>query len=119
MSEDYRQLTIFDWIPEQNELDDIPEETMVERIGAAIGVKFKKDGKFRDWEAKIGKITISLQYEYYAEGVFDGKKHIGVDVNATHDGCGSTCDSIGEAIDYLRYAIPHIQDCIDRRRNNE
>lgn len=97
------QITLFQWLADQTDLDKISEPDMVEQIGAALGVKFTKNDFFGDYRVKIGKITLCLEYSTYFD---DGRRFIGADVETKSAGASSPCDSIEEAINFFKRTIP-------------
>lgn len=96
------QMTIFDFLEAPGELDTIPEEDMVEQIGAAIGAAFTYNSFFDEYQAKIGKITLTLEYNNYFEEVDNGARFISCGIGTQHEGTGSPCDSISDAIEFFR-----------------
>jgi hypothetical protein len=99
------QMTLWDYLPEKS-LEDIPEEEAVRQIGDAIGVRFLP-GKFGGYSAKVGKYTLSCEYDRYFTDVDDkigtGDLFIGVDI-MDKKGCGASAPvgSIQKAIDWFR-----------------
>lgn len=97
------QINLFEWLSSQEKtgLDAISEPEMVEQIGAALGVEFKKD-RLGDYRAKIGKTILSIQYDNYWPGINDGARFISTGIDRPKEGAGSPCDSIEEAIAWLK-----------------
>ena len=95
------QMSLFDLVPQES-LETIPEEVMVERIGAAIGVKFIKDKFFGDYRAKVGQSILSLEYDRF-NGCFNNEKFIGcgIDDKKNHCGAGAPISSIPEAVEWF------------------
>ena len=95
------QMSLFDLMPQES-LETIPEEVMVERIGAAIGVKFTKDKFFDDYRAKVGRSVLSVEYQRYNTlDERNGQRFIGCEVQERNCGAGSPCDSIQESINWF------------------
>lgn len=98
------QMTLWDYLP-QKSLEEIPEEEAVRQIGDAIGVIFRPD-RFGGYSAKVGKYTLSCEYDRYCTDEDDDDGHgdlfIGVDF-LDRKGCGASAptDSIQEAIDWF------------------
>ena len=91
------QISIFDFI--NVELEELPEEDMVARIGSAIGVVFQKDKFFDDYRAKVGRSVLSVEYQRYDTlDEKNGMRFIGCGVQERNCGAGSPCDSVQEAI---------------------
>lgn len=99
------QMTIFDFLPEE-ELDDIPEQDMVERIGAALGIKFEYKDEFWGWYYKQKGKTLRLQYSNYAFG--DERRFISVSAEFKNGGSSGPMDSIEEAINFARSSAENI-----------
>ena len=98
------QLTIFDLLPPEDDLN-IPIEEAARIIGSAIGVKMVWNDFFKEFQGKTKeKIIICISYSRYL-GCNDERKFLGVDVNYKTAGAGSPCDSIPEAIEYIRKQI--------------
>lgn len=102
------QITIFQWLENQTDLDKISEAQMVQEIGAALGLTFSKCDFFGDWRAKIGKMTLCLEYSNYFEGINGGRRFIGADAETGTAGASSPCDSIDEAIEFFKRQIAKI-----------
>lgn len=90
------QMSIFDLMPQ-----DMPEDEgeMARIIGNRLGLHFSHDTFFDDWRCKVKGITIDLAYDNY---MTDGRRFIGAGVNSGLWGAGSPCDSIDEAVEWLR-----------------
>ena len=101
-----RQMTIFDYL---SELDSIPEEEMVRQVGEAVGMVFKRVQA--DWfeesvgggwyEARKSKHEkYELNYDTYLDGT--NRRFIGAGWQYKTSGGGAPCDTIQEAIDYIK-----------------
>ena len=93
------QMSIFDFLPAED-LDDIPEETMVERIGAALGIKFNYEDDLWGWTYRQKKKVLSVHYSNYSFGDF--RRFISVSADCQMGGCSGPMDSIEEAIRFAR-----------------
>lgn len=97
-----KQLSIFDWMPEETpDINDISEAEAVRIVGERLGVDFVKNW-FGYYEAKKGKLKIELQYSHFVPGVNNGRLFL--DASFSYgSGCGggSPCDGIEDAIKYL------------------
>ncbi len=104
------QINLFEWLSsqEKTDLDKISEAQMVQEIGAALGLTFSKCDFFGDWRAKIGKMTLCLEYSNYFEGINGGRRFIGADTNTGTAGASRACDSINEAIEFFKIQIAKI-----------
>lgn len=99
------QMTIFDFLPEQD-LDDIPEEDMVEQIGAALGIKFKYEDDFWGWCYRQKKMSLRVHYSHYSFG--DHRKFISVSADCPMGGSSGPMDTIEEAIRFARSGAKNI-----------
>ena len=106
-----RQMTIFDFIP--SELETTPIETIVERISAALGMKFQWNEYLEEYQCKNKGIEVTFGLSRYFSDDDDvtsdeptGDLFIGIGVEyKAHGGMGCPCDSIDEAIDTLKRNI--------------
>lgn len=98
------QMSIFDFLkPAERTLDDIPESEMVWQIANATGLDFRFVNDFWGWQAKVKKVTFSVQYDNYH--MDDNKRRfIGADWNTTAQGSSRPCDSLQEAIEFFKAA---------------
>ena len=97
------QMTIWDLMPQES-LENIPENEMAERIGNAIGVKFVKNDFYGDYRCKVGKFTLSVEYDHYFPEYGSeepGALFIGCGCNFNLGGTGAPCDSIAESIEWF------------------
>ena len=122
------QLSIFDWMKDFDpakeakqaagipELEKINEEEAARIIGARIGVNFVYDPSFGEYKAKVGKITLNMNYDNYDESVHDGRRMISVGYSGKHFGGGSPTDSIDEAVECLKSYIESAAGRLRKRR---
>lgn len=99
------QMTIFDFLPEMD-LDDVPEENMVEQIATALGVKFEYEDEFWGWCYRQKKLCLRVNYSHYSFGDF--RKFISVDASCPTGGSSGPMDSIEEAISFAKTAAENI-----------
>ena len=99
------QLSLFDLLPTED-LETIPADTMAETIGTAIGVKLTWNDKFYEYAGKLNGAKNSVSYAYYAEVVCGGRKFVDCSVEMSHGGSGCPCDSIQEAIEFIKKVLP-------------
>lgn len=105
------QMTLFELEPiEDVDFNKTPEEEMVRIIGCAIGYDFKNKGWPWGWQAGDKKLTINVKYgNYKTLDERDGKRFIsaGYDYHTKGQigGAGGPCDSIEEAIEFLKKGI--------------
>lgn len=106
------QMTIFDYF---SELDSIPEEEMARQVGEAVGMVFKRvkadwfeNSENRGWyEARKSKHE---KYElHYSTYIGSNKRFIGAGWQYKTSGGGGPCDTIQEAIDYIKRGMVKAQ----------
>lgn len=97
------QMSIFDLMPQ-----DMPDDEgeMVRIIGNRLGMHFTHDTFLNEWRCKIKGFTVSLEYDNY---MTSGKRFIGVGVNSQKWGAGAPCDSIDEAVEWLRKQLKSVE----------
>lgn len=101
------QISIFDWMPEAvpamtfPDIKDIHEAEAVRIVGEQTGVEFAYNESFRQWIGKAGKLKLDLEYDHY---ILEDKKDLFLSVGYSigTSGGGSPCDSIEEALEYIR-----------------
>lgn len=106
------QMTIFDFLPAPSDLDDLPEEEMVRIVGERTGLKFqllKLHNDFYQYEAKIGKAKITINYSRYFPKIYHGKRFISVSYMNGTGGGGAPCDTLDEAVEMLKRYIERIR----------
>lgn len=101
------QMSIFDILPIGNTeaicIDATPEDEMVKLIGYALGIVFKYNGHLEQYEHVQRKLKLTVQYSNYdLEDNHDRFISCGWDNSKTHSGGGRPCDSMEEAVKYLR-----------------
>ena len=94
------QMTLMDWCGNEH-LDGISEEQMAKIIGQAVGMEFKYRDELFGWEYKKGKLLCRVQYDNY--NMMDSHRlFIGVDIHTTHSNCSAPCDTLDEAINFIK-----------------
>lgn len=101
------QISIFEWMPEAvpevtfPDINDIQEEEAVRIIGQQTGIAFIYSETFGLWIGKVGKLKLDLEYDHY---ILEDKKDLFLSVGYSigTSGGGSPCDSIEEALEYIR-----------------
>lgn len=111
------QMSIFEFLPQDDDFCTMPEAEVIEIISQRIGVKLQyrdyssKFDEFHDYSAKVGKMTINAHISTYTttlggdSKVIEGHKFIGVGWGDSTSGGGRGCDSIDEAVEYLLEAL--------------
>lgn len=108
---DMEQLTIFDFLPPEENKYDIENMTTAEIakiIGERVGVQFKPTGWVEEFGTKIKKLKLSLHKSRYACDTTDRKKgdafiSVGYDIGS--GGGGSPVDSIEAAVNYFKQKL--------------
>lgn len=90
-SKDFREMTI---------------EEIADYLGEKLGVKFKYNELFEQYDAKVGKKRILELHlsTYLLNDERDGKPFISAGYREPGAGGGRPCDSLEEAFSYLRKA---------------
>ena len=109
-----RQLSIFDFMqPVEKDLEDMTEIEMVNYIGSKLGIEFYYNDFMERYESKQPKnYILDLRYDNYCttwgsdEG--NGARFISAGWGNHTGGGGRSCDSLEEAITYLRKAMDTI-----------
>ena len=99
------QLTIFDWMPSLTgpypDINDITEAEAVQIVSGALGLKFAYSERFREWQAKKGKLKLAINY-----GHFDLEDNhelfLGTSWESGTSGGAAPCSGIGEAIKWFK-----------------
>jgi len=106
------QMTIFDYF---SELDSIPEEEMARQVGEAVGMVFKRvvaewfeESEGRGWfETRKSK---NEKYDlYYSTYLGTNKRFIGAGWQYKTSAGGGPCDTIQEAIDFIKRGMVKAQ----------
>lgn len=102
------QMSIFDFIAPEirdtEDLDDLTEAEMVQRISEATGLDFVKSKKWEEYEAKQGKAVFTVHYSRY-NMTDNHNRFISVGWDLKTSGGGSPCDSLKEAIARIKKYI--------------
>ena len=89
------QMSLFD------NLETLPEEDMVSRIGDALGIEFKYKDDMWGWEHHISKNHVyRIQYGRYS--VDDHDRFISCEISHGHSGACAPMDSIEEAVGWFQ-----------------
>lgn len=121
------QMSIWDFLGDEKTQEgffDLTDKEIAEVIGERLGVCFVYNNYLEHWEYKIKKKSrIDLSKSKYSlAGEKNGQPFIsaGWDYKSTEGG-GCPCDSIDEAVNYLRNGIERIERRIreDEERRNE
>ena len=102
------QMSLWDFIPMQTDLDRLTEEEMIHMLEMATGLSFTKKVyayDFYEYEAKRSKVTFSAKFDNYI--MEDNKRRFisaGYDI-ANHGGIGCPCDTVDEAISIMKKGL--------------
>lgn len=102
------QMTIFDWLPSLTQpypdINDISEVEAVQIVSDAIGLRFAYNERLRQWQAKKGKLKLSM---YYSHFLLDDNHDLflAADWQCGTSGGGSPCSGITQAIKWFRERI--------------
>lgn len=102
-----KQLTIFDLLSDERSLDDMTEEEMAEEVGKRLGLTFqlfRYDANIHEYRAKYKDLLLTCEYDTYygTQTRFIG---VGYDDKKEKSGGGAPCDSIDEAVGWLKRLI--------------
>ena len=107
------QMSIFDFVTaDYPDFNTMSESEAAKVIGDALGVVFKYNDRFEEYEAKKWRTMLTFEFDNYLE--FDNMQKekrgarflsMGYQVKGENaHGGGAPCDSFDAAIDYLRRA---------------
>lgn len=103
-----RQMTLFELEPtDEVDIDATSEEEIVRMIGNVLGLEFQDKGWPFGWVAGDKKLNFDVKYSYYkTNDERQGKRFIACGYNYHQNGniggAGGPCDSVDEAIKFLR-----------------
>ena len=106
-----RQMTLFELEPtDEVDISTTLEEDVVAIIGNALGLKFENKGWPWGWVAGDKKLNFDVKYSNYTSmDEKHGKRFIACNynyhINGNIGGAGGPCDSVDEAIEFLRRGI--------------
>lgn len=100
------QITIFDILPKEDlerDINDLPENEMVDIVGRTTGLNFKYDDYLTQYVAKKGELTFTLKYSNYR--IDDQRRFISSGWSRKMlEGAGIPADSIEEAVEFFNSA---------------
>ena len=104
------QMTIFDFLPQTADFATMPEAEVMAVISERIGIRLLWDSHLEEWAAKVGKTKLTAEigtYKCTHDGteMIAGHKFIGCGWGRSTSGGGSPCNSIDEAVEYLKAAL--------------
>lgn len=109
----YTQMTIFDFLqPDQSEYPDIntiSEAEAVRIVGDALGVEFVWSEFFQTWQAVKRKVKLTLDYDHF-DLIDNHDLFLNVGYDCKMGGGGAPCESIEEAIKYLKTRVEDEND---------
>lgn len=93
-----RQMTIFDYLGEQ-ELENMTEEEMVAEVGARLGLKFTLNPNYHEYICKYKGRTCTVSFDNYNTGDDrQGKRFISAGYETKTGGTSGPRDSVDEAV---------------------
>lgn len=100
------QMSLFDLLPTADpDINTIPEEEAVRLVGDALGLVFKYNDRFELWEAKKGKLKMTLEYDNYCVEYLNYARFLGAGYSFGTDGGGAPLGGISQAVNYFRAKI--------------
>ena len=97
------QMSIFDLLEaETPKIDDITEAEAVRIVGERLGVQFKYNSTFGEWQTQVGKMKLGCEYDHFSEGINDGRLFLGVRWSLGTSGGACPCYGIDETVKYFR-----------------
>lgn len=82
-------------------------EEITALLGDRLGLTFKFNGFFNEYQAKVGARVLSVRISHYTAGVNDGAAFLSCgyhDTKGNMEGCGRPCDSLAEAFNFFHRA---------------
>ena len=102
------QLSIFDWMPDARAdsypaIDTITEAEAAAIVGQALGLTFRYNDFFKQWETEKGPLRLHISYSHYTCRDLEGILFIGVgwSNHRRNEGGSAPRDSIQDAIAYF------------------
>ncbi len=107
------QLSIFDFL-QGTDFDNMQPREIADFVGKSIGVRFTWDEDLEEFSSCIGKLLLSLDVDtytvtHYGTQTVEGKRHIGCGWALSSEGGGKPCNSLDEAVDYLKKAVERVR----------
>lgn len=104
------QMTIWEFLEKPRSLEDMTEKEMVDYIGKQLGKVFIYNDYLEHWEVKLRKnYKLDLSFSTYdTSDDNNGKRFISAGWGNHMGGGGRPCDSLEEAIKYLKDAIEKV-----------
>ena len=102
------QMTLFDLEPVDDvDFNSTPEEDVVKMIGCATGINFRYKDKLWGWVGGDRKLNFNISYSNYSFGGHERHLNCGYNYNQKGHigGAGSPCDTVEEAIEFLKTGI--------------
>ena len=104
------QISIFDLLEaETPNINDITEAEAVRIVGERLGVQFKYNSFFEEWQAQVGKMELSCEYSHFSEGINDGRLFLGVGWRLRTSSGGRPCDGINETVRYFKNKLANVK----------
>ena len=124
----FEQLSIFDFLPSEEDLDTLDEYGMIRRVEEGTGLKFTEDKTAPSWlgsryfAAKVKKVEFECYYSTYFPEVTWRKnktlRFISCGWASKTSGQGSPCDTVEEAIDFFKRAFARLDEGTKKEREH-
>ena len=109
------QMTIFDVMGSCMDFRTMTDEEMVRLIGEMTGLEFRWNDFFCSWIARDKALTVMVcRDRYITDDELRGQEFISVQVDVTRGGCGSPCDSLNEAAEFIKAGVKRLKAYEDR-----
>jgi len=107
------QMSIFDIMTIETPAHDFETMSIEEAarlIGEATGLSFKLNDRFeimnnKIYIAKAKGYIVSINFNHFSPSVRNGRRYLGTQVDKGTSGCGSPCESIEEAIKWIKRSM--------------
>lgn len=98
------QMTIFDFLPQEYDIEKMAAKEIAEAIGSRLGINFQKrksDGYDCEiYEAKVGKLTLEVDKNQFNVPPYTW--YVGCGCNYSHGGSAAPIETIDGAVKWFR-----------------
>ena len=98
------QMTIFDFMPQEYNVENMTTKEIAETIGSRLGINFQKsklDGlEYEPYEAKVGKVTLEIEKNRFMVPPYTW--YVGCGVSYNKGGAGAPIETIEGAVKWFR-----------------
>lgn len=106
------QMTIFDVMGPRMDFRKMTDEEMVRLIGEMTGLEFRWNDFFKQYIARDKALTVKVCRDRYIvdDGLVEqGQEFISTQVDSKRGGCGSPCDSLIEAAEFIKAGMRRLK----------